>query len=191
MKKIISLLMALALATGAAALPAVAEEAGSAVDQVTSATQNSRDGQSGRGSHGGSRQMPGQNSQAPEAGVTQQSPGRNSQGSPAAGKNGKNGKNASAKKNKVTQSEIQAVFDRLLAEGVITHEVYDAITAWLNSQSGAAAPAESAAPSETGDSAGTVTLLLKSLLDSGVITQEQYSLLTAALQSAPAVPVAN
>lgn len=191
MKKIIALLTTLALAISAVALPALAEETAGAVDQVTSATQNSRNSHPGKDSRGGNRQKPGQNStapQAPDAGITPQAPEQDSQDGQATvknGKNGKNGKNASAKKGKAARNDTQLVFDRLLAENVITREVYDAITAWLNSQSGAAAPAESAAPAENSETVSAEAQLLKSLLDSGVLSQEQYDLLLSGLRSAP------
>ena len=185
MKKIIALLTTLALAVSAVALPALAEDAGGTVDQVTSATQNSRNSHPGKDSRGGNRQKPGQNStapQAPDAGITPQAPEQDSQDGQATVKNGKN---ASAKKGKAARNDTQLVFDRLLAENVITREVYDAITAWLNSQSGAAAPAESAAPAENSETVSAEAQLLKSLLDSGVLSQEQYDLLLSGLRSAP------
>lgn len=188
MKKIIALLTTLALAISAVALPALAEDAGGTVDQVTSATQNSRNSHPGKDGRGGNRQKPGQNStapQAPDAGITPQAPEQDSQDGQATVKNGKNGKNASAKKGKAARNDTQLVFDRLLAENVITREVYDAITAWLNSQSGAAAPAESAAPAENSETVSAEAQLLKSLLDSGVLSQEQYDLLLSGLRSAP------
>lgn len=191
MKKIIALLMTLALLISAV-LPALAEETGTTVDQVASATQKGRDSESAKGGRGGNRQRPGQNStapQAPDTGVTPQAPGQDSQDSRATVKNsrnGKNGKNASAKKGKAARNDTQLVFDRLLAEGVITREVYDAITAWLNSQSGQAQAAE-AAPAENSETVSAEAQLLKSLLDSGAITQEQYDLLLSRLQSAPVV----
>ena len=88
----------------------------------------------------------------------------------------------------------------MLKDGVITQEVYDAITAWINEkmqpQAEAAAPAEGAdAPAlPEGADAGAdseQSRLLKSLLDSGAITQEQYDLLAGAQPPAPAAPAAN
>ena len=187
MKKIIALLTTLALAISAVALPALAEDAGGTVDQVTSATQNSRNSHPVKDGRGGNRQKPGQNStapQTPDAGITPQVPEQDSQAGQATVKNGKNGKNASAKKGKAARNDTQLVFDRLLAENVITREVYDAITAWLNSQSGQAQAAE-AAPAENSETVSAEAQLLKSLLDSGVLSQEQYDLLLSGLRSAP------
>ena len=232
MKKTIALLLTLALAISAVALPALAEETGAAVDQVTSATQRGRDSQSGKGGRGGNRQAPGQNGtapQAPDAGVTPQVPEQNSRDSQnsqapgnsrmpqAPGQNGQNnqmpgngqmpggnnghqGKGAAGRNGQAVKGGKQLIFDQLLSEGVITQEVYDAITAWINEKT--QPQAETAAPAEGSDApalpegadAGTgseQSELLKSLLDSGAITQEQYDLLAGAQPPAPAAPAAN
>ena len=198
MKKTIALLMTLALVISAVALPALAEDSVVAVDQVSSATQqNGQNSQSGRGGHGGRQQIPGQNSQN---GQLPQMPGKggkeNHRNGSAAGQNGRTVKNGKL-----------AIFDRLLAEGIITQEIYDAIVAWLQqqmpqAQQNAETPAEGTAPAEgteppalpdgTTPAEGTneQEALLKSLLESGVITQEQYDLLANALQTPPAPPAA-
>ena len=224
MKKTIALLMTLALVISAVVLPALAEDSDVAVDQVTSATQqNGQNIQSGHGGHGGRQQMPGQNNQN---GQMPQMPGKNSQNGqmpqtpgqdnqngqlpqmPGKGGKGNRRNGSTAVQNcRTLKNGKLAIFDRLLAEGVITQEVYDAIIAWLQQQmpqalQNAEAPAESTAPAEGteppalpdgtahADSTNEQEALLKSLLESGVITQEQYDLLVSALQTPPAPPAA-
>ena len=103
----------------------------------------------------------------------------------------------------------QEIFDQLLADGIITQEVYDAIAAWMQAkapqaqQSGTApaegseppalpdgtAPAEGSEPPALPEGApdNTAALqLLKELLDNGTITQEQYDLLAGGVQVPPA-----
>lgn len=232
MKKTIALLMTLALLISAVTIPALAEETAGAVDQVTSATQNSQTGRTAKGGRGGSRQMPGQNSRTPGNGQLPQMPGQNGQNSqtpgngqlpqmpgqnsqsgqmPGAG-NGSRNKGAAGPNGQAVKGGKQLIFDRLLAEGVITQEVYDAITAWMNAntqpQADAAAPAEGSEPPALPEGtepaegteppaqpdsapAGMETQLLKNLLDDGVITQEQYDLYLSRIQAAPAEPAAN
>lgn len=227
MKKTIALLMTLALVISAVAIPALAEEP--AVDQVTSATQQGgQNSQSAKGGRGGRQQMPGQNSQMPlmpgqngQNSQAPQMPGQNDQNSQAPQVPGQNGQNSrmpgrGGKGNRqggftagtdgqTVKHGKTAVFDRLLADGVITQEIYDAITAWMQQQApqaqqNAEAPAEGTAPAEGSEppalpdgtapdgTASAQEELLKSLLDSGVITQEQYDLLVSALQAPPAPP---
>ena len=219
MKKTIALLMTLALVISAVAIPALAEEP--AVDQVTSATQQGgQNSQSAKGGRGGRQQMPGQNSQNGQA---PQMPGQNDQNSQAPQVPGQNGRNSrmpgrGGKGNRqggftagtdgqTVKHGKTAVFDRLLADGVITQEIYDAIIAWMQQQApqaqqNAEAPAEGTAPTEGSEppalpdgtapdgTASAQEELLKSLLDSGVITQEQYDQLAGALQAPPAPPAA-
>ena len=219
MKKTIALLMTLALVISAVAIPALAEEP--AVDQVTSATQQGgQNSQSAKGGRGGRQQMPRQNSQNGQA---PQMPGQNDQNSQAPQVPGQNDQNSrmpgrGGKGNRrggftaVTDGQTvkhgkTAVFDRLLADGVITQEIYDAIIAWMQQQApqaqqNAEAPAEGTAPAEGSEppalpdgtapdgTANAQEELLKSLLDSGVITQEQYDLLVSALQAPQAPPAA-
>ena len=201
MKKTIALLMTLALVISAVAIPALAEEP-AAVDQVTSAAQATRqNGQPVRGGRDG-RQMPGQN-------------GQNGQMPQMPGKGGRNSRQGGFKGDHDDRSmkHRTAIFDRLLADGVITQETYDAIAAWIQQQmpqvqQNAETPAEGTAPTEgTAPADGTEppalpdgtapaentdeqAELLKSLLESGVITQEQYDLLVSALQTPPAPPAA-
>lgn len=229
MKKTIALLMTLALVISAVAIPALAEEP--AVDQVTSATQQGgQNSQSAKGGRGGRQQMPGQNSQMPQMpgqngqnSQAPQMPGQNDQNSQAPQVPGQNGQNSrmpgrGGKGNRqggftagtdgqTVKHGKTAVFDRLLADGVITQEIYDAIIAWMQQQApqaqqNAEAPAESTAPAEGSEppalpdgtapdgTANAQEELLKSLLDSGVITQEQYDLLAGALQAPQAPPAA-
>lgn len=240
MKKTIALLMTLALVISAVALPALAEEPAGTVDQATSATrQSGQNNQFSRGGRGGRQQMPGQNSQngqAPQTpgqnsqngqapqmpgqndqnGQALQTPGQNGQNSRMPGKGGKGNrqnKSAAGSDNQTVKHGKTAVFDRLLADGVITQEIYDAITAWMQQQAPQAqqnagapaegtAPAEDTAPAEGSESpalpdgtapdgsASAQEELLKTLLDTGVITQEQYDLLVSALQTPPAPPAA-
>ena len=214
MKKTIALLMTLALVISAVAIPALAEEP-AAVDQVTSATQATRqNGQPVRGGRGG-RQMPGQNGQN---GQMPQMPGQNGQNGQMPqmpGKGGRNSRQGGFKGDHDDRSMKHgtAIFDRLLADGVITQETDDAIAAWIQQQmpqvqQNAETPAEGTAPTEgTAPADGTEppalpdgtapaentdeqAELLKSLLESGVITQEQYDLLVSALQTPPAPPAA-
>ena len=120
--------------------------------------------------------------------------------------NHRNGSTAGQNGRTVKNGKL-AIFDRLLAEGIITQEIYDAIVAWLQqqmpqAQQNAETPAEGTAPAEgteppalpdgTTPAEGTneQEALLKSLLESGVITQEQYDLLANALQTPPAPPAA-
>ena len=186
MKKTIALLMTLALVISAVAIPALAEEP-AAVDQVTSATQATRqNGQPVRGGRGG-RQMPGQN-------------GQNGQMPQMPGKGGRNSRQGGFKGDHDDRSMKHgtAIFDRLLADGVITQETYDAIAAWIQQQmpqvqQNAETPAEGTAPTEgtaPAENTDEQAELLKSLLESGVITQEQYDLLVSALQTPPAPPAA-
>ena len=200
MKKIIAVMMTLALVISMLAVPVLAEDTGTAVDQTTSATTRT-----GRGGHGSRQQTPGQNSQdgqmpqMPGSGQMPQIPGQNNQNSqntqPSMGrKNNRQGRSAAGQNGKAGK---QLIFDQLLKDGVITQEVYDAITAWMNekmpqAQQESAVPAEGteppALPESTQDgNAEAKAELLKSLLGSGVITQEQYDLLNS---NAPAVPAA-
>lgn len=231
MKKTIALLMTLALVISAVALPALAEEPAGTVDQVTSATrQSGQNNQFSRGGRGGRQQMPEQNSQMPQMpgqngqnSQAPQMPGQNDQNSQAPRVPGQNGQNSrmpgrGGKGNRqggftagtdgqTVKHGKTAVFDRLLADGVITQEIYDAITAWMQqqvpqAQQNAEAPAEGTAPAEGSEppalpdgtapdgTASAQEELLKSLLDSGAITQEQYDQLAGALQAPPAPPAA-
>ena len=224
MKKMIAIMMTLALLISALAIPALAEETGTTVDQVTSATT-----QTGRGGHGNRQQMPGngqmpqtpgqnnQNSQQPQLpgqndqnsqnGQMPQMPGQNDQNTQniqniqmpgRGGKNNRQGKGAAGQNNLNGKAGRQLIFDQLLADGVITQEVYDAITAWINekmpqAQQEAATPAEGTEPPALPEGAQDTnaeakTELLKSLLDSGAITQEQYDLLNSGAPAAPAAP---
>ena len=225
MKKTIALLMTLALVISAVAIPALAEEP--AVDQVTSATQQGgQNSQSAKGGRGGRQQMPGQNSQNGQMpqmpgqnsqnGQAPQMPGQNSQNDQMPGRGGKGNRQGgftAGTDGQTVKHGKTAVFDRLLADGVITQEIYDAITAWMQQQAPQAqqnagapaegtAPAEDTAPAEGSEppalpdgtapdgSASSQEELLKILLDTGVITQEQYDLLVSALQTPPAPPAA-
>ena len=214
MKKTIALLMTLALVISAVALPALAEEPAGTVDQVSSATrQSGQNSQSAKGGRGSRQQMPGQNSQN---GQMPQMPGQNGQNSRMPGRGGKGNrqnKAAAGSGGQTVKHGKTAIFDRLLADGVITQEIYDAITAWMQQQAPQAqqnagapaegtAPAEDTAPAEGSEppalpdgtapdgSASSQEELLKTLLDTGVITQEQYDLLVSALQTPPAPPAA-
>ena len=233
MKKIFALILALSLTACALALPALAEDAAGAVDQTSSATLNGQAGFSGRNRMPGQGNRNGQLPQAPgqnnQNGQAPQMPGQNDQNSQAPQVPGQNGQNSrmpgrGGKGNRqggftagtdgqTVKHGKTAVFDRLLADGVITQEIYDAITAWMQQQApqaqqNAGAPAEGTAPAEDTAPAegseppalpdgtapdGTANAqeeLLKSLLDSGVITQEQYDLLVSALQAPQAPPAA-
>ena len=182
MKKMIAMMMMLALLIGVLAVPAMAEETGAPADQTTSATT-----QTGHGGHG-TRQQPGQiPGQGGQPGVM---PGQGSQGGqPAQGRGGRCPGRAGSTGGQDVKAGKQLIFDQLLTDGVITQEVYDAITAWMNekmtqTRQDTAAPAEGAEPpalpeGAPDESAGDKAELLKSLLDSGVITQEQYDLLAA------------
>ena len=203
MKKIIALLMTLALVISAVALPALAEETAGTVDQVTSATQSTRNTQTAKGGRNGNRQMPGQNGQN----------GQNSQVPGGFAGNGRQNRGKAGQNGQAVKGGKQLIFDQLLADGVITQEVYDAITAWMNEKvqqaqpdtaaaadgTGATALPETSAPAEgseppalpDGASAGPEAQLLKSLLDDGVITQEQYDLYLSKVQAAPAAPAVN
>lgn len=211
MKKTIALLMTLALVISAVALPALAEEPTATVDQVSSATQqNGRNNQFSRGGRGGRQQMPGQNDQNGQMPQMPGQNGQNSQGRQMPGRGGKGNrqnKSAAGTDGQAVNHGKTALFDRLLADGVITQEIYDAITAWMQqqmpqAQQNAEAPAEGTASADGSEppalpdgtapdgSAEAQEELLKSLLDSGVITQEQYDLLASALQAPPAPPAA-
>ena len=224
MKKTIALLMTLALVISAVALPALAEEPAGTVDQATSATrQSGQNNQFSRGGRGGRQQMPGQNSQNSQNGQAPQMPGQNDQNSQApqvpgqndqnsrmpgrGGKGNRRGGFTAGTDGQTVKHGKTAVFDRLLADGVITQEIYDAIIAWMQQQApqaqqNAEAPAEGTAPAEGSEppalpdgtapdgTANAQEELLKSLLDSGVITQEQYDLLVSALQAPQAPPAA-
>ena len=197
MKKFLTLLMAAILLIGAAVMPALAGETESAPDQVASATA-----QAGNGNAPALPQMPGQDStqnvpQMPGQDSTQnvpQMPGRNSgngQTAPQNGMPGRGGRNAQQGRNFGNRNGGAADFrngkpgkladpDQLLADGVITQEIYDAIIAWLNeksqTQAAPAAPAGNAEAPAAPEAAqeSPALQLLKELLDSGVITQEQY-----------------
>ena len=190
MKKILAIILTLSLAACMLALPALAEETAGTVDLVSSATRNNQAG-------GGRNQMPGQNDQNGQNGQVPQLHGMNNHG----GKFGRNGHAGKTTK--------QGMFDQLLADGVITQEVYDAISAWMQAkvpqaQQDNTAPAEGSeppalpegtAPAESSEPPAlpenvpddTAALqLLKELLDNGTITQEQYDLLAGDIQIAPA-----
>ena len=165
MKKGLALLTVLTLVIGAVALPALAEETGSTVDQVTSATT-----QAGHGSRNNRQQAPGQNSQD------------NQQAQP----DGRGGRNMKQSKTCGVRNGSLVDPSRLLKAGVITQEVYDAIMAYVKEQSSkqadVTAPAggteSPALPENSGDeSAVTAEQILESLLNSGAITREQYDLL--------------
>ena len=79
-------------------------------DQNSQGDQNTQDNQT--------PQLPDQNSQDDQNTGTPQKPGRGM-------KHGRQGKGADGQNGK------QMIFDQLLKDGVITQEVYDAITAWL------------------------------------------------------------
>ena len=190
MKKKLAIILTLSLAACMLALPALAEETAGTVDLVSSATRNNQAG-------GSRNQMPGQNDQNGQNGQVPQLHGMNNHG----GKFGRNGHAGKTTK--------QGMFDQLLADGVITQEVYDAISAWMQAkvpqaQQDNTAPAEGseppALPEGTAPAEGseppalpenvpddTAALqLLKELLDNGTITQEQYDLLAGDIQIAPA-----
>ena len=140
MKKFLTLLMAAILLIGAAVMPALAGETESAPDQVASATA-----QAGNGNAPALPQMPGQDSTQ----NVPQMPGRNSgngQTAPQNGMPGRGGRNAQQGRNFGNRNGGAADFrngkpgkladpDQLLADGVITQEIYDAIIAWLNEKS--------------------------------------------------------
>ncbi len=215
MKKILALLMAVTLVIGAAVLPALAEGTDGTTDSTTSATVT------GKGGRGGNRQLPG-NGQMP------QTPGQNGQMPQMPGQNGQmpqmpgqNGQNTQPDQNQQPGKGIRGGnrgyragkhfdLDQLLADGVITQEVYDAITNYMKENApqaqADAAPAEGTEPPALPD--GTVPAegselpaapegepgaeelqLLNDLLESGAITQEQYDTLTKNI-AAPA-PAAN
>ena len=203
MKKILAIILTLSLAACMLALPALAEETAGTVDLVSSATRNNQAG-------GGRNQMPGQNdqnSQMPQLPGQNDRNDQNGQVPQLHGMNnhgGKFGRNGHAGK-----TTKQGMFDQLLADGVITQEVYDAISAWMQAkvpqaQQDNTAPAEGSeppalpegtAPAESSEPPAlpenvpddTAALqLLKELLDNGTITQEQYDLLAGDIQIAPA-----
>lgn len=198
MKKTLALFMAITLLIGAAAIPALAEETADAPDQITSATV-----QTGKGGRGNPQQMPGngQNSQQPGMpgnGQNSQQPGLPGigQNSQQPGMPGNGGRNTQQRKGFGNRNNGMADHktdkmgklidpDQLLADGVITQDVYDAIVSYLNEkaqqQAAPAAPADSAdAPAAPETSPESPELqLLRQLLDSGVITQEQYDILAA------------
>lgn len=244
MKKMIAVMMALALAV-IAAIPVLAEEAAGTTDSVTSATTSP-----GKDGHGdmnrkqdGGQQPPAapDNGQAAQEGQPvpaepdNSQAAQNGQPSPAAPgirPNGKNGRQNQAvpgsrqdgqqspsapegrqtRKAGKTRSAAQSaqLFDRLLQDGVITQELYDAIMDYLKNQpqqspSAVTVPAEGSEPPAEPDGAapesggeppalpdgapemagGPEEQLLKDLLDSGVITRDQYDLLLTRI-SAPA-----
>ena len=199
--------MALLLMFSALAVPALAEEENSATDQITSATTQT--GRGGRhqmpqapGQNGQNAQMPGQNGQ------NAQMPGRNDQNGQTPGQNGQNGQNTqmpgrggrhgnrSGSRNTPNQGNRTVRLGKhldlaqLVAEGVITQEVCDAITNYLNEKAGQAQQpdAASAAAADDAESAGAPALpedapdgqgtaeeeVLNNLLAGGAITQEQY-----------------
>ena len=113
-------------------------------------------------------------------------------------------KQVRAGKNSLTK-KTAAWLDQLLADGVITQEVHDAIVSYLEAQQSQAAAAEPAAvpdgiaPAEGNEPPAAPegeapespeALLLKQLLDSGVITQEQYDALLPSF-SAPTPAESN
>ena len=153
--------------------------------------------------------MPDNSQAAPDsenAPDTQQAPDTSVRGQKGRGTRNqvKTGKNGITKK-------TTAWLDQLLADGVITQEVHDAIVSYLEAQQAQAAAAEPAEgteppalPDGTAPAEGTEppaapeaeapespeALLLKQLLDSGVITQEQYDALLPSF-SAPAPAESN
>lgn len=201
MKRTLILLMTLALLAGTAAIPAFAEETGNTPDQITSATE-----QPGKEIPGNQQQTPdgSQQPQTPGSTQTVRTPMRRGRNNPQPGTPGEDGRGAKQGKgiggrNNGTPGTRnggkQVDPDRLLAEGVITREVYDAIVNRQSSkaqqQAVPAAPAgnaEAPAASETEQESRELRLL-KELLGSGAITQEQYDLLAAPYAAAESAGV--
>ena len=193
MKKTLALFMTIALVICAVVIPVLAEETAETTDQTTSATV-----QTGKGGRGGWQMMPrnGQMPQQPDQnGQQPQMPGNNQDGQQAVpGRGNRNMKHGNGRP--AGKTGKQNMLDQLLKDGVITQEVYDAITNYLKEQmpqkpenSTAAAeesapmvPTEGNEPAEgsepptipEGESGTAEEQLLKELLDSGAITQEQY-----------------
>ena len=195
MKRTLILIMAIALLTATAAIPAFAEEAAGTPDQITSATV-----QDGGETPASQQPAPGGNRPSRFTGNTPNgrmpaAPGRsngNGQNNQQPGTPGKDGRAMKQGKGITGRNKGRNYVDpnQLLAEGVITREVYDAIVNWLSvktrQQTVSAAPAGSAeAPAVTETEQESPELrLLKELLGSGVITQEQYDLLAAGYAAA-------
>lgn len=193
MKKTLALLMAAALALSAAVLPALAEETGGTVDQVSSATI-----QNGNGSRqipGNGQQMPGQSQGGQMPGNGQQMPGQSPNGQQAMpGRNDRNTKqgnrfgdrNTDTGNTRTGKHGKQMIFDRLLADNVISQDVYDAIMAYLKEHT----------TRQTGRSGKQ--LIFDQLLADSVISQDVYDAIMNYLKesatqqpadgSAPALP---
>lgn len=201
MKRTLILLMTLALLAGTAAIPAFAEETGNTPDQITSATS-----QPGKETPGNQQQMP-DSSQLPQTpGSTQnvRMPMRRGQNNPQPGMPGKDSRGAKQDKGPGDRNNgmpdkrdggKHVNPDQLLAEGVITREVYDAIANWKNQkaqqQAVPAAPAKNTEVQASGETEqeSRELRLLKELLGSGAITQEQYDLLAAPYAAADSAGV--
>ena len=146
--------------------------------------------------------MPDNSQAAPD---TESTPDTQQAAASAKGQKGRNTqKQVRAGKNSLTK-KTAAWLDQLLADGVITQEIHDAIVSYLEAQQSQTAAAEpTALPDSTVRAEGTEppvapegeapdspeALLLKQLLDSGVITQEQYDALLPSF-SAPAPAESN
>ncbi len=201
MKKMLALLLTIALMISAVTLTALAgETTETATDEITSATVPNGSGQTPGG--GQMPQLPdqsGKNRQQP------QTPGNDQNGQ--SGQNGQQGMpgrgNGNMKRGDRNTNGRQAggfgeqqIFDQLLKDGIITQEVYDAIMNYLKEQ-GTQQPGNSTVPSEsseppalpdgTAPAAGSEPpaapegkpdvmeqQMLKEWLEKGVITQEQY-----------------
>ena len=171
MKKLIALLMTLALVISALALPALAEETETTTDATTSATTTTAKGGRG-GMHGN-----GQNNQ-------------NGQQPPAMNGGNQNG-----------QPGMLLDFEQLVKDGVIDQELCEKILNYMKEhapqgQPGGAAPTEDSQPPAQqdgvqGQQGGFEEQLLKDLLDNSIITQEQYDLLLARITVADTAATAS
>ena len=192
MKKTLALLMTLALLVSAAAIPAMAEETDSTVDQVTSATT-----QAGKGGHSNRQQASGQDSQASTDSRKQnsrsvQAPAENQLGRKP-GRNGR-GNQAQGQNSQVPQAPVdeqasqqpgqndQSVPADGNTQGVQNTRQSRGSRGSRNSKQSS----ESAAQSGAAESTFDVGQLLKSLLDNNCITQEQYDLLLKMITPADA-----
>ena len=199
MKKTLALLMALMLVISTLAMTAAAEEESTATDQISSATVRAGRGGKQQTQNGQMPQTPNQNNQVP--GQNRQMPGRGGRQENRFGS-----QNTPDTNNRTGRLGKHIDLAQLVADGVITQEVSDAITNYLNekAQQAQQPAAETAEGAENTESAEPPALpenvpdgqntaeeeLLKGLLDSGAITQEQYDQLLKKM-TPPEPPVAG
>ena len=147
MKKLLVLLLTIALGISAVTVPVLAEEAGEEPDQITSATTQSQKKHQRTSGGEETSETPestreDQTSQTPDQDSQNAQDSRKSRKSETSGKAGRSQKQEkrSGRKDsgtagvRIGKSGKHVDLDRLLSDGVITREVYDAIIKYMEEQ---------------------------------------------------------